>query len=180
MDINANKGVARHPRRKMFGSPLQSMLSSMQLQWDTQNKYLDEVGYSGRRVLGFKLPSWQRPEVWSDEQSTRFIESIWLGVGIGSYMVNFRQGGEDENHLLLLDGQQRLRAIERYWRGELAIPGEDGVRHRWTDLDEPEQRQFLRIPFPWIMTEYQTELELREAYNRHNFGGTAHSLEQRA
>lgn len=87
---------------------------------------------------------------------------------------------DDDIHLILLDGQQRLRAIERYWSGELAVTGEDGEACRWTNLSDAEHRHFLRIPFPWIETQYHDEAPLREAYNRHNFGGTAHSIEQRA
>lgn len=169
----------RFPVRRFAGQALQTSMQMLLLQRDTQNRLLDAAGYVGRRVMGYKLPAWQRTEVWADEQCVRFIESIWLGVGIGSFMVNFSNHGFDLN-LVLLDGQQRLRAIERYLNGELAVTGEDGVSYRWTELSADEHMHFLRIPFPWIETQYHDDAQLREAYNRHNFGGTAHTPEQRA
>jgi hypothetical protein len=171
--------LPRFPRRRFYGQHNNSMMSNMMVQRDIMNTVLDEKGFTGRRVLGYKLPEWQRPEVWTDDQCVRFLESIWLGVGLGTYMVNMVFGNE-EIDLILLDGQQRLRAIERYWAGELAVTGEDGVAYRWDELTEQEHNHFLRIPFPWIETSYRTEEEARAAYNRHNFGGTAHTADQRA
>lgn len=175
----APQAPARILRRRYFGSPMNTMLSQLQMQAAAQNKVLDEYGWTGRRVMGFKLPSWQRQEVWDDEQCLRFIESIWLGVGLGTYMVNMSERNKDAD-VVLLDGQQHMRAIERYLADELAMVGEDGNAWRWSQLTREEQAQFLRMPFPWVLTAYQTDDELRAAYNRHNFGGTAHRVDQRA
>lgn len=171
--------AARFPSRRFYGQSMQTTLGLMLSMRETQNRILDEDKYTGRRVLGYKLPEWQRPEVWADDQCIRFLESVWLGVGIGSFMVNHSTRADDA-HMILLDGQQRLRAIERYWDGELAVTGDDGVARCWRELTEKEQAHFLRIPFPWVETSYSDDAQLREAYNRHNFGGTSHTLEQRA
>ena len=170
--------LTRFPVRQFFGQSMQTQLSAMQLQWERLDGHLDEIGYDGRRVLGYRLPRWQRREKWSDDQCIRFLESVWSGVGIGSFMVNFSDN--EDLHMILLDGQQRLRAIERYWAGELMVPGADGHTYFWTDLTEREQAHFLRIPFPWFESNYKTEEQMIEAYNRHNFGGTAHTPEERA
>jgi hypothetical protein len=173
--------LARFPSRRFYGQHNNTSLAGMLSYRNILNSVLDEKGYSGRRVLGYKLPTWQRPEVWTDEQCVRFLESIWLGVGLGAFMVNMVHGKDAEHvDLLLLDGQQRLRSIERYWNGELAVPGDDGNAYYWNELTELEHNHFLRIPFPWIETQYRTEDEARAAYNRHNFGGTAHTADQRA
>lgn len=104
-----------------------------------------------------------------------------MGVGLGSFMVNFAYGGtNDDVHMILLDGQQRLRAIERYWADEIAVSGDDGNEYFWSEMQEDERAHFMRIPFPWIETAYKTDYELREAYDRHNFGGTSHTQEERA
>jgi hypothetical protein len=173
-------GPGRVPARRFFGQSLQTTLGSLLVQVSRHNELLDAEGYTGRRVLGYKLPEWQRPAVWTDTQCIRFLESCYLGVGIGSFMVNFSIMKNDAVHLVLLDGQQRLRAIERYWNGELAVEGGDGIAYRWPDLTENEQAHFLRISFPWQMTEYESDAEVREAYDRHNFGGVAHTPDQRA
>jgi hypothetical protein len=166
---------ARHPRRRFYGQAMQNLLSS--LLWN-RDQVVDPA-FTGRRVLDFKVREFQRPIVWTDAQCVVFIESLWLGVSPGTYMVNW-SAVSDGYHYVLLDGQQRLRALERYWAGELAVPGEDGQAYRWSELTEAEHAHFLRIPFPWIETQYTTEAQLREAYNRHNFGGTPHTPEQRA
>lgn len=171
----------RFPTRRFYGQMMQASLQAMMSMRDTQNRVLDADGYKGRRVLGYKLPVWQRHEAWTDQQCVRFLESIWMGVALGTYMVNFSVSGDDDDtHMILLDGQQRLRAIERYWRSELAVAGEDGNKYAWSELTDQEQAHFLRIPFPWICTGYGTDEQLREAYNRHNFGGTAHTPDQKA
>lgn len=168
---------ARFPRRRFYGTTMQTQLNMLLLQRERGS--VVDPAFTGRRVLGYKLPAFQRPAVWSDAQCTAFLESLWLGISPGTYMVNWSMVGNDF-HYLLLDGQQRLRALERYWDGELAVPGEDGRAYRWTELTRDEHAHFLRIPFPWIETAYTTEAQLRDAYNRHNFGGTSHREEDRA
>jgi hypothetical protein len=173
--------LTRFPKRRFYGELMQTSMHGLQSLRDINNKTLDEIGYTGRRLFGYKLPEWQRKPVWTDEQCVLFIESIWMGVGLGAFMVNLSNTGlYDDTHLILLDGQQRLRAIERYWNGEFAVPGEDGNSYLWTDFTEREQAHFNRMPFPWLCTAYTTDAELREAYNRHNFGGTAHKEDERA
>jgi len=171
-----NIPLARHPVRRLYGSAMQTSMGVIESAALTQNKRLDDEGYSGRRVLGFKLPAWQRGLEWSEQQSIRFIESIWTGVSIGSFMYNQSCGEFD---LILLDGQQRLTAIEQYWSDEFPVPGEDGVGYFWSDLTDHEKAQFYRIPFPFYVTSYTTDEALRDAYDRHNFGGVAHRPEQR-
>ena len=152
------------------------MLAQMESQIGIGNRMLDEMGWTGRRVLGYKLPEWQRQEVWTDGQCIRFIESIWLGVGLGAFMVNMRQGAPIAD-MVLLDGQQRLRSIERYWADHISVSGEDRKEHYWSEFTPLERAHFYRIPFPWIQTQYETDQELRDAYDRHNFGGTPNTCD---
>jgi hypothetical protein len=175
------KELSRFPVRRFYGQMMQTTMAGMESTRDIQERILQTSGYTGRRVLGYKLPEWQRLEVWSDEQCSRFVRSIWMGVGLGAFMVNFSKSGKnDDTHLVLLDGQQRLRSIERYWVGEIAVTGEDGRPYHWHQLTADDKSNFMRIPFPWICTEYGTDGELREAYNLHNFGGTSHLASEMA
>lgn len=128
-------------------------------------------------LLGFILPPFQRPPVWSVEQSTRFIESAWLGFHLGHYVVNEtnrarRPGSTD---LWLIDGQQRLRAIKAYLDDEFPVLG-----HRWSDLDSLEQWAFKNTAFARTSIRESDEAKLRDLYNRLNFGGVAHTEDQRA
>lgn len=170
---------SRIPKRLFYGDSMNSMMSTVYQQWKIQNDILDEMGFSGRRVLGYKLPDWQRPSCWTDEQSVRFIQSVFLGIGLGQFMVN-NTDNDSSLDMILVDGQQRLRAVERYWLGEFAVPGEDGNAYLWTELTGNEHAHFFRMTFPWINTQYRTEAAAKEAYNLLNFGGTAHTENQRA
>lgn len=173
------KPQRRHPVRVMVGQSMQTTLAMMIIQREHGNAALDKQGYTGRRVMGYKLPSWQRQEKWSDAQCSRFVESIWMGVGHGTFMVNSCTCN-DAIDQILLDGQQRLRAIERYFAGEIAVVGQDGNAYLWTELNDGEQAHFLRISFPWMESQYKVEQDCVDAYNRHNFGGTQHEETERA
>lgn len=133
-----------------------------------------------RRLLSLVLPPWQRPEVWSALQKRRFIESIFLGLGTGYYVVN----GLDWDNAgaclpmagWLLDGQQRICAIRDFLNGTLVVF--DDVK--FTEFSKPDQVRFLRNPFPCFQLEYTSDEDtLKELYDRLNFGGTAHTAEQR-
>lgn len=132
-----------------------------------------------RNVLGFPLPSWQRAAKWSDDQCIRFMESAWLKLPIGSYVVNaldwLSDGSPHPLAGLLIDGQQRLRAFERYFDGQYPVFG-----YYWEDLPLAEQRKFLRRPMLSHELSIWNEGELRDLYNRLNFGGTAHLPEEKA
>lgn len=177
--ITESKPLRRHPVRVMVGQSMQTTLAMMIIQREHGNAALDKQGYTGRRVMGYKLPRWQRQAKWSDAQCSRFVESIWMGVGLGTFMVNSCICN-DAIDQILLDGQQRLRAIERYFDGEIAVVGQDGNAYLWKELNEGEQAHFLRISFPWIESQYKVEQDCVDAYNRHNFGGTQHEESERA
>ncbi len=169
----------RVPHRRFWGETMSSPLSTLRTSRERLDGTLDRQGWTGRRVLGMKIPDWQRGDVWTGEQEVRFIESLYLGASIGQYMLNEHQ--DDGLSGFVLDGQQRLLAIERYWEGRFGIPGEDGRTWFWTDLDPAtEHPHLLRIQFPYLLTRYGSEAQMQDAYNRHNAGGTPHGPEDLA
>lgn len=134
-----------------------------------------------RRVMGMGLPSWQRDFVWSQAQCKRFIESIWSGINIGGWMFNVV--GTSANHPLdglIIDGQQRLTALERYLTDEFPMTAADGTKLYWSELNTREQRRFGHAHFPYIELNVEDEDELKRLYDLHNFGGTPHRPEDRA
>ncbi|WP_198014640.1 DUF262 domain-containing protein [Salipiger mucosus] len=140
--------------------------------------YQNEPSFSGmdkcRTVMGLKLPTWQRPLVWTEEQNIRFLESLWLGLPVGTYSYNMvLDGGALDG--LLIDGQQRLNAIQRYLEDAFPVFG-----HRWSEVTKVDQRLFKLTAFPSYCTQSSDEQYLRDYYNRMNFGGVAHTEEQRA
>lgn len=145
--------------------------------------------WASRFVMGFPLPEWQRPLVWLPEQKVRFIQSIWAGVDIGSYMLNESYEYEDDAagvprfrkfSEVLLDGQQRLSAIEAYVLNEFAVPDFDGVPRFWRELPKVERRRFSSLHFARATVKSWDERKLRLAYDLRAFGGTPHTEAQRA
>lgn len=68
----------------------------------------DPVFTESTEVQGF-----QRRFVWTRPQMDKFVESLLLGLPVpGIFLVR-----ETGNKLLVLDGQQRLRTLQAYYRG---------------------------------------------------------------
>lgn len=127
---------------------------------------------AGERALGmFKLPPFQRQAVWTEHQKARFIESIWLHLPIGSYVVNrddqYEAGYPCDSWLL--DGQQRWTAIVEY-----VGDGFSAFGLRFSELADGQRRKFLNHPFPAIETRDLTQKQCRDVYNRLAYGGTNH------
>lgn len=139
----------------------------------------DEAPKGFRKLMGFNLPSWQRDLVWTLGQQTHFIESIFLGLGTGYYVatdVEFSEARKGEmlpTSLLLLDGQQRITAIDNFIKNRL--PVFNGIYY--DDLTMPQKRfRFRHVGFPCVEVSANTdEQTLKELYHRLNFGGVAHT-----
>lgn len=53
-----------------------------------EESYRAMYPWAERFVMGYPLPEWQRPLVWTETQKVRFITSLWMEVDVGSYLVN--------------------------------------------------------------------------------------------
>lgn len=82
--------------------------------------------------MNLVLPPWQRPPSWNLDQQVQFIEGIFLGLGTGYYVINGRdyddQGHDKPMSGWLIDGQQRITAIARFFHGEISIFGGSSSR----------------------------------------------------
>lgn len=143
--------------------------------------------HPGQEQLGhYYLASFQRPPVWSDEQSARLIESVHLGISIGSFVVSGPGRHDPKSNMYpytsdwIIDGQQRMRALRKYLDDELTVFVGTPYEHRWSQLSKPQQRGFNMVPVGFIELTTESEDELRDIYDRLNFGGVAHTEEQRA
>lgn len=153
------------PVRKFYGMLGQSPIMGLLTNYVGGNRPLVE----NERILGaFILPPFQRPSVWTESQKVKLIESIYLGLPIGTLVVNMLNivGPTDR---WLLDGQQRVTAISEYVNGSFSVCG-----WRYPDLPDIEKRHFERIGVGIINTEIIDENECRDIYNRLAYGGTNH------
>ncbi len=87
----------------------------------------------------FKIPEFQRKFVWTLKHSSKFIESLLMGLPVPGVFL-YKEAETNEH--LVIDGQQRLRTLQYFYSG---LFGEKkfrlvGVREPWSgksyeDLD---------------------------------------------
>ncbi len=63
------------------------------------------------------VPKFQREFIWNRKQSSRFIESLLLGLPVPGI---FLSKDEDSRKLVVIDGQQRLRTLHFFYEGIFA------------------------------------------------------------
>lgn len=137
-------------------------------------------------VLGYAIPPFQRPIVWEEDRMVKFVESAILGMNLGSYTynstmnldLNVKDAAGKEIWPFdrwLIDGQQRLTSLERYWNNEFPV-----FDLYWGEIKENQKRRFLSASFSAHETQLADENLLRDLYDRMNFGGVAHTNDQRA
>ena len=149
-------------------------------------KYVEMVYPDQELLLGHPLPPFQRPQVWTRAQSARFVESAILGLHLGTWCYNaaddyptVKVAGRDyfdRTDMWLIDGRQRLTALDSYWNDDFEAFG-----LRWSEVSQEKRRRFLNGT---MFTAYELRTNdvdyLREVYDRLNFGGTPHAPAQRA
>lgn len=130
-------------------------------------------------LLGYRIPPFQRPLVWTTEQKIRFVESAWLGLGLGTWCANKVESRHPSKahpfDRWLIDGQQRLSALDEYWDDGFPVFG-----HLWSGLTVLDHRRFESRSFGVMQTHLKDEAMLRDLYDRLNFGGTPHTEADRA
>jgi len=67
----------------------------------------------------YYIPSFQRDYVWKVPQASKLIESLVMGLPIPSIFMA-KDEGKDDNYYII-DGQQRLKSIEKFYNGEFAL-----------------------------------------------------------
>jgi len=153
------------PDRVVFGSGGQCSVSGIAMPHEDYIRPLS----NGERHLGrFIVPPFQRSLVWTIIQKSRLIESIYMGLPIGSIVWN-QTTHDNMCDQWLLDGQQRVSAICGYLASEFSVRG-------WffSDLPVIEQRHFQRMGIGELVTNIPTEAACRNIYNRLVYGGTPH------
>jgi uncharacterized protein DUF262 len=91
----------------------------------------------------FFVPPFQRAYVWSQNQASRFIESMLLGLPVPGI---FLYKEPETNKHMVIDGQQRLRTLQYFSDGvfaerkfRLTNISEQWAGKTWEDLDEADR-----------------------------------------
>lgn len=72
------------------------------------------------------IPAFQRGFVWSMGKSSRFIESLLLGLPVPGI---FLSKNPETGQLIVIDGQQRLRSLQFYYDGFFKDPDREFALH---------------------------------------------------
>lgn len=135
---------------------------------------------------------YQRGHVWDEHQRLELVRSLFQGVPLGAVYLN-RRGRADRVGYRVVDGKQRLTAINDYLTGALRFPaawvdpadiagtpGPDGtISH--DDLAVGFRRALeMENAFAVHETELHDEAAERDLFNRINFTGTPMSDQDRA
>jgi hypothetical protein len=150
----------------------------------------NQYPWADRFVMGLPLAPWQREFKWSAEQCERFITSAWTGVFLGTYIMTtaeYRANDEKFTGLeylpftnMVIEGQQRLMALELYVTDRLAVPAANGAMTLWSEVGVLDKRRFDKTIFNKGLLKEDNEQQLRRFYDLLNFGGVAHLPHERA
>jgi len=112
-DINETEEVAPlHSSVTSYGAdfPVDSLVNRLNNNDIVVPSFYPELGDPDAGIVGF-----QRDYVWSKSQADRFVESLLLGFPVpGIFLVQGTDGV-----YLVLDGQQRLKTLQAFYRGSL-------------------------------------------------------------
>jgi uncharacterized protein with ParB-like and HNH nuclease domain len=131
------------------------------------------------------IPDYQREFIWTDNQQSRFIESILLNLPIPYLFVADIGQGKYEGRLEIVDGSQRIRTLVRFTDNHLTLCGLKKLTSangfKFSDFSKPRQLRFMRKTLRMIeLTELADEETRREIFDRLNSGGTKlNTMEQR-
>jgi Protein of unknown function DUF262 len=95
---------------------------------------------------GFKIPQFQRKFVWTLKHSSKFIESLLMGLPVPGIFL-YKEA--DTNVHLVIDGQQRLLTLQMFYDGFFKDKKFrlEGVREPWLNkaYDELEPADLLKL-----------------------------------
>ena len=127
-----------------------------------------------------QIPEFQRGWVWSHTQASQLIESFLLGLPVPGIFL-YREPASQQ--LLVIDGQQRLRAVWGFFEGHLPNVDDFYLRDvdprwegkRYGDLAEPDRIRLRDAVLRSIIVEQTIPNDNSSVYHifeRLNTGGT--------
>lgn len=149
-DIEIDRGVITTP----YDAPVRTLL--------------DEIK---EKVL-IVNPPFQRQGVWKEDRQSKLIESLLLNIPIP--VLYFAE--DEDGTRVVVDGQQRLRAIDEYYSGQYRLQKLEVLAalngKRWTDLSSKQSRTILSRTMRCVVISSTSPSTLRfEMFERLNTGG---------
>lgn len=100
---------------------------------------IDLIGMIERDEIVLR-PNFQRNAVWDNKRASQLIESIWLSIPIPQIFVSV----EDDGRWNVIDGQQRLTSLKRYYENSFGLRGMEVLPElngqKYSELDDKPRR----------------------------------------
>lgn len=116
-------------------------------------------------------PSFQRRPLWDDEQASYLIDSILNDFPIPEVYIRSTSTPEGKTVHEVVDGQQRLRSIIKFFQNDLELFGPevsaDLTGLQFEDLEESEKTKFWAYKLAIRQLE-ATDVEIKEIFRRLN------------
>ncbi len=137
-------------------------------------------------IMGFPIPDFQRPLVWSDDQYSAFIDSIFREYELGGVLLNgYKHEKPTKSQMVkfsdsIIDGQHRLYAIQKFLLNDISTVDATGTPRRYGELSITDRRRFATTTINLSIVHCFEEDKIKAIYNRRNFSGVAHKPEDAA
>lgn len=114
-------------------------------------------------------PEYQRNYIYNDgKKDVAVIDSLLKGYPLG--LIYFNKPKQDEDKFEILDGQQRITSIGRFYKDLFVVKDTDGNEQYFSSLGEHQQEQILETEL-LIYDCYGTEAEIKEWFKTINIVG---------
>lgn len=141
------------------------------MQINTSNySVIEIVEMLDRRELVVNRDYQRGTGLWPDGPASYFIDTILEGYPFPKiYMYEFVDPGSRRMRKEIVDGQQRIRTIQRFYRNEFAIKGESRFAGKsFQDLDEEDQIKFVSYPVSVDVIRSAKRSEILQMFRRMN------------
>ena len=120
----------------------------------------------------YTVPEYQREYTWDEPRKCKFIESLIIGLPIPFV---FFWMNDDTGKLEIVDGSQRLRTLDEYFKNRLTLDGLERLDllngTKFEDLPLARQRKILNKSIRGIILSDDTDMEARiDLFERINTG----------
>ena len=159
-DADATFSNIAPPDRRLITQPYDLAVSDLVNQVETDRLHL--------------RPVYQRKYVWDNKKASKLVESLLINVPIPvCYLVE-----ESDGTRSVIDGQQRLRSLNRYLQNEFALTGLEVLaelnRKRFRQLTDRQQRLIANRTIRCIVISEDSDPEIRfNVFERLNTGSVA-------
>lgn len=143
-----------------------------EIDYNTRDYSIDFLIQKYREDEYYIPDEYQRQYIWNDQDKTRFIESILLGLPIPLMFFSDTDDGRCE----IIDGAQRTRAMEEFMSGDLVLTELKKLSSlngfTYNDIPVYFRKKFDKTNMRIIVLSDETSLDIRqEIFNRINTAG---------